>query len=45
MVVPLAVNSQSLRDASLAVAPIRNVTVCPMVSDICDANVRCQINR
>ena len=43
IVVPEAANSASVPSA--AVAPSRTVTVVPVASAICDASVRCQINR
>ncbi len=46
MVVPLAANSQSVLPASVALgAPSRTLTVVPVASAICEANVRCQIRR
>ncbi len=45
MVVPLAENSQLAGLVPGVIAPNRTVSVVPNVSFICDASVRCQINR
>ena len=44
IVVPDAANTQSV-DSNVDTAPRRTLTVVPVASAICDANVRCQTNR